>query len=756
VSRLADFGRSRALFIGVDSFENLESLPAVRQNLLTLVDLFADGVWQLGSSHCVQLLNPNSTREVDQAIAHAAVAATDTLLLYYAGHGLLDRQGRLHLAMPDSDKSAVHSTAFPYDWVRMRLAESGAARCIVILDCCFSARAMGAQSPASSIAALAEAEGTYVLAAADERAIALAPPGEMFTAFTGALVRVLTDGIADAPESLDLDTVFQGVQAILRRQARPDPQCLGRNQVGRTAFVKNPAYVPDQVHDVRYDLQTVFEALHTARSLADTLQAASDGVVSGLGFRRASVNLVRPGGDLVVASFSGDEETEAAITGRVGSRASWERRLSMGEAWGTLRFIPHTESLSLGDDSMPDWYTDGPIPRTDHEWHPADRLLAPMYMHGAHERELLGVIVVGEPHTGRHPGPVQRDALQSYALQATIAISNARMRSNMQRALVRLEREQQTLRASEESFRQAFEYAPSGMAVSELGGDQHGRILRTNDALCRLLGRPTSAMRRYSFSDLVHPEDIGTLLRTSAEGGRAELRLGRRDGTYVWVSLRNSVVADAADGPRFLLTHIEDIEERKRREFDLVHRASHDALTGLPNAAELRSRLSAHLCSDPDHRSAAASPGPEAYAVPHVHVVAPGRDDGVTGIAVLFCDLIGFAVINETLGYEAGDAVLIEVARRLSGTVQERDTVARFGSDEFVILAQGLGEVEAQAYAVRLCDAIGMPIHVKGQRLSVNATIGVGWAQCGMVTEEILTSAARGGTRRQRTASEGS
>ncbi len=137
------------------------------------------------------------------------------------------------------------------------------------------------------------------------------------------------------------------------------------------------------------------------------------------------------------------------------------------------------------------------------------------------------------------------------------------------------------------------------MAIAEMGGDQHGRILRTNDALCRLLGRPASAMRRYAFSDLVHPEDIGTLLRTSAEGGRAELRLGRRDGTYVWVSLRNSVVADAADGPRFLLTHVEDIEERKRRELQLAHRASHDSLTGLPNSAELRSRLAARLCRRP-------------------------------------------------------------------------------------------------------------------------------------------------------------
>ncbi len=110
-----------------------------------------------------------------------------------------------------------------------------------------------------------------------------------------------------------------------------------------------------------------------------------------------------------------------------------------------------------------------------------------------------------------------------------------------------------------------MEYAPSGMAIAEMGGDQHGRILRTNDALCRLLGSPASAMRRYSFSDLVHPEDIGTLLRTSAEGGRAELRLGRRDGTYVCGS-RCATPWSRTPPTRFLLTHVEDIEERKHRE----------------------------------------------------------------------------------------------------------------------------------------------------------------------------------------------
>ncbi|MFD3551099.1 diguanylate cyclase CdgB [Streptomyces goshikiensis] len=541
-------------------------------------------------------------------------------------------------------------------------------------------------------------------------------------------------------------------------------------------------------------LHRVVAELNTARSLADTLQTVVDGIVVGLGYELACVNLVRPDGDLVVAAFAGDPAAEALITGRVGSRASWDRRLTMGENWDGLRFIPHSEGWVLLEDDVPQWHTDGPDPRFEDEWHPEDRLYAPMYATGG---ELLGVISVDRPRNGRRPGAWGREALQMYAFQAAIAISNARLRANMQRALVRLEREQQALRASEESFRQAFEYAPSGMAIAEMGGDQHGRLLRTNDALCRLLGRPASVLRRYSFSDLVHPEDIGTLLRTSAEGGRAELRLGRRDGTYVWVSLRNSVVADAADGPRFLLTHVEDIEERKRHELQLAHRASHDSLTGLPNSAELRSRLGARLCRRPQSARATAiealdaayegrgpvpepvggagehgfrPDGPHTFAGPdpfdfpggpaglgppgggpgeagpydhHVHAVAPATDvdDGTKGLAVLFCDLDGFKSINDRFGHHTGDAVLIEVARRLTTGVRDGDTVARLGGDEFVVLADGLGAADAADLAVRLRNAIIPPIRVDGRPVRVGASFGIGWASCGMSADEVLRSA---------------
>ncbi|MER6048777.1 diguanylate cyclase CdgB [Streptomyces sp. NPDC001793] len=530
-------------------------------------------------------------------------------------------------------------------------------------------------------------------------------------------------------------------------------------------------------------LHQVVAELNTARSLADTLQSVADGAIAGLGFELAAVNLVRPDGDLVVAAVAGSAGAEALMAGRVGSRASWERRLSMGERWGDLCFIPYTEGWVLDDDDVPQWHTAGPAPRFPDEWHPMDRLFAPMYTAANGNGELLGVLSVDRPRNGRRPGPWGQEALQMYAFQSAIAISNARLRANMQRALVRLEREQQALRASEESFRQAFEYAPSGMAVAEMGGDQHGRLLRTNDALCRLLGRPASTMRRMSFSDICHPEDIGTLLRTSAEGGRAELRLLRRDGTYVWVSLRNSVVADTADGPRFLLTHVEDIEERKRHELQLAHRASHDSLTGLPNSAELRARLSARLCSRPPSAladayayasaGAGADPraplgfageGPEPFdgldgfegekprptprgALPfdhHVHLSAPAdgaADDGAKGLAVLFCDLDGFKSINDRFGHNTGDAVLIEVARRLTSGVRDGDTVARLGGDEFVVLADGLGTADAQDLAVRLRNAIVPPIRVEGRAVRVGASFGIGWASCGMTAEEVLESA---------------
>ncbi|MEV7359976.1 diguanylate cyclase [Kitasatospora sp. NPDC091276] len=552
-------------------------------------------------------------------------------------------------------------------------------------------------------------------------------------------------------------------------------------------------------------LHRVVADLNAARSLAGTLQAVVEGAVHGLGFDAAAVSLVRPDGDLVVAAVWELEESTmggpSVLLGQVGSRESWDRLLGVSDHWGTLRFLPYDRGWAVASD-IPRWIGDGPLPVYANDWHPADGLLAPMYSAGG---DLLGVLSVDRPRSGKRPGAWTREALEMFSLQASIAIGNARLRAEMQRALARLEKEQQALRASEESFRQAFEYAPSGMAITELHGAGRGQLTRVNDALCRLLGRPRAVLRQQSFADLVHPEDRALLERTSAESGRAELRLSRRDGGYQWVCLRNSIVADAAEGPSFLLTHVEDIEDRKRHEFQLAHRASHDALTGLPNGAELKARLGRRLCAEPQTVGAPAGPGEPAYPAPygypadsysahaaydrlegadpyggpvhgygmpeggppyglapgygeHVHAVVPADQgpggeawsapfrSGVAaspdkGLAVLFCDLDGFKSINDRFGHNAGDAVLVEVARRLSQAVRDGDTVARLGGDEFVVLADGIGREEAKDLAHRLRGAIIPPMRIDGRAMRVGVSLGVGWAGCGMSIEEVLHTA---------------
>ncbi|MFD7840560.1 diguanylate cyclase domain-containing protein [Streptomyces sp. NPDC059761] len=476
------------------------------------------------------------------------------------------------------------------------------------------------------------------------------------------------------------------------------------------------------------DLQSAVQDLHQGRSLAETLELVSSGIVSKLGFESSFVHLVRPDGNLVVAAGSGSPEVEHLIVGKIGIRASWDRRLSLGTIRDNLHFIHHSQAQLLDNDSVPEWRTDAPEPHSENDWHPADRLFAPMY---APDRELLGVISVGRPRTGRHPGSAQREALQAYTFQSALAITNSRLRANMQRALLRLEREQEALRASEISFRQAFEYAPSGLVISELGGEMHGRMLRTNDALCRLLDRPASVLRRYSMADLVHPEDLGTLLSTPVEAGRTELRLGRRGGTYVWVSLRNSVVSDSADGPRFLLTHVEDIQDRKLRELELTHRAFHDQLTGLPNLSELEARLSNQICQDPNTEPSNS----------HSHTTTPAGDPNRQGVAVIFCALRGFKSINLTFGRQFGDCVLGEAGKRLSNLMQEKGTIARIGGDEFVALIEEIEPPQADEIARRIKNSIERPYHIDGQVAHIGVGTGIAWSYCGTESTVTITAA---------------
>jgi hypothetical protein len=233
---------SRAVLVGVSDYTSLERLPAVANNVATLQRVITDAdLWGLPDEHCVTLLNPTSVDEVLDAVHAAASAASDALLFYFAGHGLLDDRSELYLALPGSDEERLYR-AVRYDDVRREVVVTARA-CygkVVLLDCCYSGRALqGGMSGSVELADHARVDGSYVMTASAETSAALAPPGEEYTAFTGALVDKLLHGLRDGPDLLDMETLFYHVRADLQARHCPVPQQRARNDGRAIALVRN-------------------------------------------------------------------------------------------------------------------------------------------------------------------------------------------------------------------------------------------------------------------------------------------------------------------------------------------------------------------------------------------------------------------------------------------------------------------------------------------------------------------------------------
>ncbi|RKZ37352.1 MAG: hypothetical protein DRQ37_02070 [Gammaproteobacteria bacterium] len=142
-----------------------------------------------------------------------------------------------------------------------------------------------------------------------------------------------------------------------------------------------------------------------------------------------------------------------------------------------------------------------------------------------------------------------------------------------------------------------------------------------------------------------------------------------------------------------------DITERKRNEEIIIHMARHDGLTDLPNRALCMDRLEVALAFARRHK---------------------------TMCGVLFVDLDGFKAVNDGLGHESGDSVLLEVSRRLCDAVRESDTVGRIGGDEFLVVLNEVADRDAAAMvAQRLIDSLSEPIMVDKQRASIGASVGI-------------------------------
>ena len=249
--RLPDPETSRAVLIGASTYKELEQLPAITRNLEILQTLFTSpDLWGLPARNCKLIPNPRSPAEVLDAIHRAASEAGDTLLVYYAGHGLLDPDtDDLYLALTDSTSDRLYTAVRYEDLRREMIGIANAAAKVVLLDCCYSGRAMlGGMSGPTEMADQARIEGTYLMTASADTVKAQAPIGEEFTAFTGEIVTALGIGLPDGPDFLNVETLYWHVRAQLAAKRRPIPQQRAGNDGGMIVLARNRRGVRPAAH----------------------------------------------------------------------------------------------------------------------------------------------------------------------------------------------------------------------------------------------------------------------------------------------------------------------------------------------------------------------------------------------------------------------------------------------------------------------------------------------------------------------------
>lgn len=252
--------------------------------------------------------------------------------------------------------------------------------------------------------------------------------------------------------------------------------------------------------------------------------------------------------------------------------------------------------------------------------------------------------------------------------------------------------------------------------------DAEGRLTVFNPAARRLHGLddeddpigslPLDGWFRRPDGGELGPGEHPLLRALSGERLRdLELLLEAEDGTTCKVLVNGESLVDDAGRRLGAVIAVHDVTEQKRNEERLAELALHDPLTALANRTLLAERLQEAI----DRlalRTLEAGPG--------------GPADGTTpGVAVYLLDLDDFKEVNDQLGHDVGDEVLVAVGRRLAAIVRPSDTVARLGGDEFVVLCEVEGgEEEMERIGARISEALTRPYRIEGRTLSVGASVG--------------------------------
>ncbi len=260
----------------------------------------------------------------------------------------------------------------------------------------------------------------------------------------------------------------------------------------------------------------------------------------------------------------------------------------------------------------------------------------------------------------------------------------------------------EALRQSEEKYRNILENIQEAYFEVDLAGN----FTFFNDSLCRLTGcfRDELTGMNYShFSDKENSKKVfltfNNVYTTGQPSDGFDWCITRRDGTKRYIEASVSLTKDTSDKPAGFKGVIRDITERKRIEQELNYIATHDTLTGLPNRLMFNQLLNQTIQS---------------------------AKRNVKQLAVLFIDLDRFKIINDSLGHEAGDQLLQEIAKRFKESLRAVDIVSRLGGDEFVILIENFNDMnQVKTVAHKILSAAIKPMVIVGEECRVTASIGI-------------------------------
>lgn len=274
-------------------------------------------------------------------------------------------------------------------------------------------------------------------------------------------------------------------------------------------------------------------------------------------------------------------------------------------------------------------------------------------------------------------------------------------------------------RGSEQRYRRFFHRASAGAFEATLAG----KITGANPALVKLLGYESSEeLLDRSLADLVsEPATADRLLERLRQGRTvvsAEMRFRTKSDAEVIVLLCANVVRCSGATGRRAVGMVMDITERKRQESDLARLALEDPLTGAANRRAVEEHAARYL----------------ALAERHGHL-----------LGLIYLDLAGFKEVNDRFGHPAGDAILVEVARRLEAGARGADVVGRVGGDEFLVLLPNVSDVEAVTnVARRMGRELEAPVALATGQTTVRAELGTSvFPDHGSSLEELIAAADR-------------